>query len=134
MKMFLLFLQDDFLRFFIENTDPDDWQDTAMSWLITAVVVAVLAAGLTFAYKALRKSMADIAKRKIWTRGQTWLLILIGIFPIFFVLLTVWWLKWDFWDYVQFGGLVKGTLFAWFLYLIFMVVGHLVSPWRRELI
>jgi len=132
--MFLLFLQDDFLRFFIENIEPDNWQETATSWLITAVVVAVLAAGLVFAYKALRKSMADIAKRKIWTRGQTWLLILIGIFPIFFVLLAVWYMTRDFLNYVQFGGLVKGTLFAWFLYLILMVIGHLVSPWRRELI
>ena len=134
MKMFLLFLQDDFLRFFIENIEPDDWQETATSWLITAVVVAVLVAGLMFAYKALRKSMADIAKRKIWTRGQTWLLILIGLFPIFFVLLVAWYMTRDFLNYVQFGGLVKGTLFAWFLYLIFMVIGHLVSPWRRELI
>lgn len=134
MKMFLLFLQDDFLRFFIENIEPDDWQETATSWLITAVVVAVLGAGLMFAIKALRKSMADIAKRKIWTRGQTWLLILIGLFPIFIVLLAVWWMTRDFLNFVQFGGLVKGTLFAWFLYLIFMVIGHLVSPWRRELI
>lgn len=132
--MFLLFLQDGFLRFFIENIEPDDWQETATSWLITAVVVAVLVAGLVFAYKALRKSMADIARKKIWTRGQTWLLILIGIFPIFFVLLAVWYMTRDFLNYVQFGGLVKGTLFAWFLYLIFMVIGHLVSPWRRELI
>jgi succinate dehydrogenase hydrophobic anchor subunit len=132
--MFLLFLQDGFLRFFMGNSDPDDWQETATSWLIMAVIVAVLAAGLVFAFKALRKSMADIAKRKIWTRGQTWLLILIGIFPIFFVLLAVWRFDPDFFEYVQFSGLVKGTLFAWFLYLIFMVIGHLVGPWRRELI
>lgn len=132
--MFFLLLQDGFLRFFIENIEPDDWQETATSWLITAVVVAVLAAGLVFAYKALRKSMADIARKKIWTRGQTWLLILIGIFPIFLVLLAIWYMTRDFLNYVQFGGLVKGTLFAWFLYLIFMVLGHLVSPWRRELI
>ena len=32
------------------------------------------------------------------------------------------------------AGLLKGTFFAWILYLIFMVIGHLVSPWRRELI
>lgn len=132
--MFLLFLQSDFLRLFIENNESDTWQDTATSWLITAVVVAVLSAGLVFGYKALRKSMADIAKRKIWTRGQTWLLILIGIFPIFFILLAVWYFTRDFLNFVQIGGLLKGTVFAWILYLIFMVVGHLVSPWRRELI
>ena len=132
--MFFLFFQDGFLRFFIENIEPDNWQETATSWLLTAVVIAVLGAGLMFAVKAARKSMADIAKRKIWTRGQTWLLILTGIFPIFFALLAVWYMKRDFLNYVQFGGLVKGTLFAWFLYLIFMVAGHMVSPWRRELI
>jgi cbb3-type cytochrome oxidase subunit 3 len=134
MKMFLLFLQDGFLRLFIDNIEPDNWQETATSWLLTAVLIAVLIAGLVFAYKALRKSMADIAKRKIWTRGQTWLLIFAGIFPIFFVLLAIWYMTRDFLNYVQFGGLVRGTLFAWILYLVFMVIGHLVSPWRRELI
>jgi H+/Cl- antiporter ClcA len=132
--MSFLFLQDNFLRFFIENIEPDNWQETATSWLITAVVVAVLTAGFMFAIKALRKSMAEIAKRKIWTRGQTWLLILIGIFPIFFVMLVIWYMTRDFLNFIQFGGLIKGTLFAWFLYLFFMVVGHLISPWRRELI
>ncbi len=132
--MFLLFLQSDFLRWFIEDIDPDNWEDMAMSWLITAIVVAVLGAGIVFAVKAVRKSMADIAKNKIWTRGQTWLLIFVGIFPIFFALLAVWWLTRDFVNYVQVGGLLKGTFFAWLLYLMFMVVGHLVSPWRRELI
>ena len=132
--MFLLFLESDVLRFFIEDNSPDNWEDTALSWLVTAIVAAVLGAGVIFAVKALRKSMADIARKKIWTRGQTWLLILVGIFPIFIALLLVWWLTHDFFDYVQIGGLLKGTIFAWFLYLIFMVVGHLVSPWRRELI
>lgn len=131
--MFLLFLQDGFLRLFIDNIEPDNWQETATSWLLTAVVIAVLIAGLVFAYKAVRKSMADIARRKIWTRRQTWLLIFIGIFPIFFVLLAIWYLTRDFLNYVQFGGLVRGTLFAWLLYLFCMVIGHLVSPWRREL-
>lgn len=132
--MLLLLLENDFLRFFIDNIEPDDWQDTAQSWLITAVVVAVLGAGLVFAYKALRKSMADIARKKIWTRGQTWLLILIGIFPIFIAMFAVWYLTRDFLNFIQVGGLFKGVVFAWILYLIFMVVGHLVSPWRRELI
>lgn len=132
--MFLLLLQDNILRLFIEDMEPDNWQETATNWLLTAIVVAVLIAGLLFAYKALRKSMADIAKRKIWTRRETWLLIFMGVFPIFFALLAIWYLSRDFLNYVQFGGLVRGTLFAWLLYLVFMVVGHLVSPWRRELL
>src|SRR2546429_8925679 len=115
--MFLFLLQDNFLRLFIDNIEPDNWQETAMSWLLTVVVIAVLIAGLVFAYKALRKSMADIAKRKIWTRRRTWLLIFVGIFPIFFLLLAIWYLTRDFLNFVQFGGLVRGTLFAWLLYL-----------------
>jgi E3 ubiquitin-protein ligase DOA10 len=132
--MFLLFLQNDFLRLFINDIEPDNWQETATNWVLTAIVVAVLIAGLVFGYKALSKSMADIAKRKVWTRRQTWLLIFTGAFPIFFALLAIWYLTRDFLNYVQFGGLVRGTLFAWGLYLVFMVVGHLVSPWRRELV
>lgn len=132
--MFPLLLQDNLLRLFIEDVEPDNWQATATSWLLTAVVVAVLIAGLVFAFKAVRKSTAEIAKRRIWTRRQTWLLIFTGVFPIFFALLVIWYLTRDFLNYVQFGGLVRGTLFAWLLYLVFMVVGHLVSPWRRELL
>lgn len=132
--MFLLFLQSDFLRMFIENVDDDNWSDTATSWVITAIVVAAIGAGLMFGYKALRKSMAGLVNEKIWTRGQTWRLIIIGIFPIFLILLCIWWLTRDFFNFVQAGGLFKGTVFAWLLYLFFMFVGHLVSPWRREII
>jgi len=132
--MLAFFLENDFLRFFIDNVEPDDWADTAMNWVIVAIVVAVLGAGVVFAFKGGRKSMADIAKKKIWTRGQTWLLILVGIFPIFLVLLLVWYMSRDFVSYIEIGGLLRGTLFAWLIYLFLMVIGHLVSPWRRELV
>ena len=132
--MLAFFLENEFLRFFIDNIDPDDWADTAMSWVTVAIVVAVLGSGLIFAIKAARKSAADIAKKKIWTRGQTWLLILVGIFPIFMALLVTWYMNRDYVSYIQIGGLLKGTLFAWLIYLFLMVTGHLVGPWRRELI
>lgn len=132
--MLAFFLENDFLRLFIDNIEPDDWTDTALSWLTVAIVVAVLGAGLIFAFKAMRKSMADIARKKIWTRGQTWLLILIGIFPIFLILMVVWYTSRDYFNFIQIGGLVKGTIFAWLVYLFLMVIGHLISPWRRELV
>ena len=79
--------------------------------------------------------MADIAKRKIWTRGQTWLLIFVGLFPIFMVLLIIWYAHQGLFQLSsKYGGLLKRDFVAWFLYLLFMFVGHLVSPWRRELI
>jgi hypothetical protein len=36
----------------------DDDPQTAMNWFVTAIVVAVIVAGLSFGFKALRKSMA----------------------------------------------------------------------------
>jgi H+/Cl- antiporter ClcA len=132
--MFLMFLESSFLRLFADNVDPDNWDDTAMSWVITAIVVAILGAGIIFAVKAARKSMADIARKKIWTRGQTWLLIFIGIFPIFIAMWIIWYMQHDFLAVIQIGGLIKGTFFAWLLYVFVMVIGHLVGPWRRELI
>lgn len=132
--MFLLLLQKDLLRFFINDVSSKTWQDTATNWLITAIVVAALGAGLTFGYKAFRKSTAGLSREKVWRRGETWRLIIIGIFPIFLILLGIWWLTRDFFNFVQAGGLFKGVVFAWLLYLIFMFVGHLVSPWRREII
>ncbi len=122
------------LEWFMDDSSPANWEEVASRWVITAIVIAVLGAGVIFAFKAFRKSMAEIAKKKIWTRGQTWLLILVGIFPIFLTLLAIWYFDDDFSNYAKIGGLLKGTLLAWFLYVLLMAVGHLVSPWRRELI
>lgn len=132
--MFLLLFQDDFLRWFIENIESDNWQDTATSWLITAIVVAVLSAIIAFGIKAFLKASAKLQVEKIWSRGKTWLLIAVGLFPLFLVLLTIWYFTRDFINFVQVGGLFKGTVFAWLLYTLLMIFGHLVSPWRRELI
>lgn len=136
--MLLIFLQSDFwrnfVRFFIEDIDTDLWEQTATSWVITALVVAVLIAGLSFGYKALRKAGASQPDKKIWSRGSTWLSFFIGLFPVFLVLFFIWYLDGDYTNYIKIGGLLKGTLFAWIVYLFLMVVGHLVSPWRRELV
>lgn len=136
--MLLIFLQSDFwrsfLRFFIEDIDTELWEETATSWIITALVVAVLFAGITFGYKALRKAGASHHDQKIWSRGKTWLSFFIGLFPVFIVLLILWNLEGDYTNYIKIGGLLKGTLFAWIIYLFLMITGHLVSPWRRELI
>ena len=132
--MLLFLLESKFLRFFIENVESDDWEKTATNWIITAILIAVIFVGLTFGYKALRKAAASHHNQKIWSRGQTWLSFFIGLFPLFFTLLAVWYATRDYFNFIQFSGLVKGVLFAWFVYLILMIGGHLVSPWRRELI
>jgi H+/Cl- antiporter ClcA len=112
----------------------DDDSQTALNWLITAIVVAIVVAGLSFGYKAFRKSMAAHLDQKIWSRGQTWLSFFIGLFPVFFGLLAIWYLTRDFFNFVDVGPLFKGVVVAWILYLAIMILGHLVSPWRRELL
>ncbi|MFN0141504.1 MAG: hypothetical protein ACKVQW_15640 [Pyrinomonadaceae bacterium] len=132
MGIIALFLENDFLRTLVELAD--DEPDTATAWVTTAVVLAVLVALLIFAFKGFRKYMAEIARRKIWTRRQTWLAIVVGFVPIFLSLLVIRWFSLDYTNFISIGDLFKGTLFAWLVYLILMVLGHLVSPWRRELI
>ncbi|HZH30734.1 MAG TPA: hypothetical protein VEY11_08215 [Pyrinomonadaceae bacterium] len=127
-------LESDFLKFFIENRDLDDWSETATSWLIAAFVVSVLVAGLMMAFKGIRKYMASNIKEKTWSRGETVVLMLGGLLPVFLGILYVWYTTRDFFNIVGVTGLLKGIAFAWLLYLLFMVVGHLASPWRREII
>ena len=126
-------LESDLLKFFVENRDLEDWPDTATSWLVAALVVASLVAGLMFAYKAMRKYMASTIKEKTWSRGETVLLMLVGLLPVFVVILVVWYSTRDFFNVVGTMGLLKGVALSWLLYLVFMVVGHLASPWRREI-
>lgn len=132
--MLLFLAESKFLRFFIEDVEPENWEETATKWIITAVVIAVIFVGLTFGYKALRKATASHHDAKIWSRGQTWLSFFIGLFPVLFALLGIWYMTLDYFNFIRFGGLVKGILFAWLVYLVLMIGGHLVSPWRRELI
>lgn len=136
--MLLIFLQSgfwrNFLRFFIEDISPESWMDVAERWVFATIVIAVLGAGVSFGCKALLKASSNHHDQKIWSRGKTWLSFFIGLFPIFLVLFLMWYLTRDYANYVKIGGLLKGTLFAWIIYLFLMIVGHLVSRWRRELI
>lgn len=132
--LLLSMLESSFLRFFTSNREIDDWQDTALSWVMTAFVIAVFGAGLMMAYKALRKYLAGNIKQKTWSRGETVLLMLIGLLPVFIVVLLFWYATRDYFNIIGVGGLIKGTVFAWLLYLLFMLLGHLFSPWRREIL
>lgn len=127
-------LDSGFLRLFADNRDLDNWDDTAMNWVIAALVVSVLCAGAMMIYKWIRKKSAGVIKEQTWSRGETVVLILVGLLPVFLVVLITWYYSRDFFNVVGVGGLLKGVAFSWLLYLVFMVLGHLVSPWRRELL
>jgi Na+/H+-dicarboxylate symporter len=123
----------DFLRWFTENRIRG-WEETAQSWLITTAVIAALCAGLMLLYKLMRKKAARNIIEQTWSKAKTILLILVGLLPVFLFLLVAWYASSNFYNVMSVAGLFKGVLFAWLLYLVFMVVGHLASTWRRELI
>jgi hypothetical protein len=123
-----------FLRLFVDACDEEGCEDTALNWVIAALVIAIVCALVMLAFKWLRKYTAINLIQKAWSRGQTMVLILVGLIPVVIVLMVVWYSTRNFFNYVGVGGLLKGIVMAWLLYVLFMFTGHLVSPWRREII
>jgi len=117
----------------VDHHDADGWEDTAQSWLFAAIVISVIAAGLMLAYKGLKKRSAVNLDAKIWSRGQTALMIVVGLLPVLLMMSALWYSNRDYFDIAGVGGLLKGIVLGWLLYLVLMVLGHLASPWRREL-
>ncbi len=130
----LLFQTSSFLRMFVDSCDEEGCEDTALNWVIATIVIAIICALLMLAFKWLRKYTAINIVQKAWSRGQTMVLILVGLIPVVIVLLIVWYTTRNFFNFVGVGGLLKGIVMSWLLYVLFMFTGHLVSPWRREII
>lgn len=130
----LLYQGSSFLQMFVDSCDEEGCEDTALNWVIAAVVVAVVGALLMLAFKWLRKYTAINIVQKAWSRGQTIVLIIVGLIPVLLVLLTIWYITRNFYNYVGVGGLLKGVLMSWLLYVLFMFAGHVLSPWRREIL
>lgn len=130
----LLYQSSSFLQMFVDSCDEEGCEDTALNWVIAAVVVAVVCALLMLALKWLRKYTAINIVQKAWSRGQTIVLIIVGLVPVLLVLLTIWYITRNFYNYVGVGGLLKGVLMSWLLYVLFMFAGHVLSPWRREIL
>ncbi len=122
--------QSSFLEWFLREGGDED---TAASWIVTAIIVAVVCAGLMMGYKALRKTMAKTVGEKGWSRRQTLLLIVSGLVPVVALASTIWSATRDFFNFIGLPGLFNGILLAWLLYIVLMVLGHALSPWRREL-
>lgn len=133
--MFALLLQSSsFLRMFVDSCDEEGCEDTALNWFIAAIIIALLCALLMLAFKWLRKYTAINLVQKAWSRGQTIVLIIVGLMPAVLALVIVWYATRNFFNYVGVGGLLKGIVASWVLYVLFMITGHLVSPWRREIL
>ncbi|HEV7398392.1 MAG TPA: hypothetical protein VGN86_17905 [Pyrinomonadaceae bacterium] len=134
MMLALVLESSSFLQLFVDSCDEEGCEDTALNWLIAAIVIALIAALLMLGYKWLRKYTAINLVQKAWSRGKTVVLMIVGLLPVVIVLSIVWYATRNFYNYVGVGGLLKGIVISWILYLIFMLTGHLVSPWRREIL
>lgn len=131
--MFLLF-QSDFLRFLITNDTYKTWEETALSWALAIIVVAVIWTILWTLIKLGIKFSAAHAKDVVWRRTSVWGYIFLGLIPVTLSLFSLWYYNEDFLKVAYINGLLKGVIITWILYFIFTVLVHLViASWRREL-
>jgi hypothetical protein len=119
---------------FVDACDEEGCEDTALNWVIAAIVVALMCALLMLTFKWVRKYTAMNLIQKAWSRGQTVILMIVGLVPVVIVLLIIWYSTRNFFNYVGVGGLLKGILVSWLLYVLFVFTGHVLSPWRREIL
>lgn len=124
----------DFLQMFLDSCDDEGCEDTAFNWVIAILVVAILCSLLMLGIKWLKKYTAINLVQKAWSRGQTIVLVIVGLVPVLIVLAIIWYTTRNFFNYVGVGGLLKGIIFSWLLYVLFVFTGHLLSPWRREIL
>ncbi len=103
---------------------------TAVSWMMTGLVIAVLLTGAMVLLKWLLKERAAI-KQKRWPLSKVFGYMAVGLFPAFAVLLGVYYLSLDFITMLGPQGFFKGVVFAWLVYLIAMVVNDLIWQWSR---
>ena len=130
----LLLQSFDFLQMFLDSCEDEGCEDTAMSWVTAAIVVAIMYSLFTLAFKWLKKYTAINIVQKAWSRGQTVVLIIVGLLPVLITLIVIWYTTRNFFNYVGVGGLLKGIVVSWLVYMLFVFTGHTLSPWRRELL
>jgi hypothetical protein len=130
----LLIQSSAFLQLFIDSCEDEGCEETALNWVLATVVVAIVCTLLMLGIKWFKKYAAINLKQKAWSRLQTVILIIVGLVPLLLVLLTIWYTTRNFFNYVGVGGLLKGVVFAWLIYVAMMFTGHLLSPWRREIL
>ena len=130
----LLLQSFDFLQMLLDSCEDDGCEDTALNWLIAAIVVAIVCSLFMLGVKWLKKYTAINLVQKAWSRGQTVVLIIIGLLPVLITLIVIWYTVRNFFNYVGVGGLLKGIVLSWVVYMFFVFTGHLLSPWRRELL
>jgi len=130
----LLIQSSGFLQLFIDSCEDEGCEETALNWVLAAAVVAIVCTLVMLGIKWFKKYAAINLKEKAWSRLETVVLIIVGLLPVLIALLIIWYTTRNFFNYVGMGGLLKCVVFAWLLYVLMMFTGHLLSPWRREIL
>lgn len=131
--LLLALLQSDWLKLFAQNRDIEGWDDTALNWLVWAVIVSVICAAVMLLMKLYKKRVARNIVEKTWGSGRTWKMIALGALLVPVGDLILWGLSRDFQNVIGIKGLAWGIVLAWLLYVAVMVASHLVSSWRNEI-
>lgn len=113
---------------------PDNWTEIATSWFTTMLVAGLSVAVVMLAVKwLLRASASTYGEREQRKKTQSRLLLVAGLLPVLAAMAAFWYLEEVYQNVVRLSGLVNGILGAWLVYAFCYGVGHLASPWRRDL-
>jgi hypothetical protein len=123
---------DALLRSLATNREVPGWEDTAMNWLIAAVVTAIAVALVMIFTKLLKKKAASGPRELTWSRGRSVLFVIAGLLPLAVLVAGIWYFSINFHSIAGVPGLLKGILIAWLLYTACMVVAH-AGLWRNDL-
>ena len=123
---------DTLLRSLATNRDVPGWEETAMNWLIAALVTAIAVALIMIFTKLLKKKAASGPRELTWSRSRSIVFVIAGLLPLAALVAAVWYFSINFHSIAGVPGLLKGILIAWLLYTTCMVVAH-AGLWRRDL-
>lgn len=133
-------LQDDgaessseFLRFFIDpaNYGTSGAEETALSWVLTGIVIATSCAALMATGKWLFKEHAPLPA-KPWRLPKVFGWLVLGWLPILIVLGLIYYLNIDFKMILNIGGYFKGVIFTAIIYALVMIGADLIIPRFRS--
>lgn len=134
MRLFILnTIGDSILELFIKPSayEMEGAYDTALSWVITGFVIAMLATFGMQVIKWLLKAGVVLVKRH-WSRLKTITFMATGMLPVFATLLAIYYFTLDYTNVLGPFGLFNGVFFAWLVYIVLMVLSDLVFPWSRN--
>lgn len=99
-------------------------RETAQEWAITGIVLAVLLTGVMLAIKWKLKERVGLS-HQTWQLPKVCGFALLGLFPAFLLLLLIFVFSVNYKMILGWGGLFKGVLFEWVLYLVAMFIGDM---------